>query len=76
MRAARSAGFRARTSAATPWTGRCGCASSTTLRDVLRRTWTELFYLVRSARALTWPTASRMSGVARRMERLTRWPEP
>ena len=31
---------------------------------------------VRAARALTWPTASRMSGVARRMERLTRWAEP
>ena len=26
--------------------------------------------------ARTWPTASRMSGVARLMERLTRWPEP
>src|SRR5262249_58438234 len=31
---------------------------------------------VRPVRALTWPTASRMSGVARLMKRLTRWPEP
>ena len=30
----------------------------------------------KAARALTWPTASRMNGVARRMERLTRWAEP
>ena len=33
-------------------------------------------YKVRAARALTWPTASRMRGVARLMKRLTRWPEP
>ena len=31
---------------------------------------------MRVARALTWPTASRMSGVARRIERLTKWPKP
>ena len=37
-RAARSGGFRARTSAAIRWIGRCGCASDTTSRDGLRRT--------------------------------------
>ena len=31
---------------------------------------------VRPVRALTWPTASKMSGVARLMKRLTRWPKP
>ena len=73
-RAARCGGCRGRSSAGIRWTGRCGCGSGTTWRRRVRRTWAEAPWRGQALLACTRPTASRISGVARLMKRLTRWP--